>query len=394
VPLDLIQGVMRRPYRERFRIILSELGTGLAGRPKDLANVLQKAHPGLRETTKALHILEGQTDIIKNFISDSDVVVAELEANKRSVARWVDSAQNISRISASRRGDIQAGWNRLPRFLAQLEPTMARLGQLADEQTPLLRDLQTAAPDLKETFTRLGPFAEASRPAFRSLGDSSVKGIRAFRASANEVDELRQLAADAPRLGKPLRQLLQTADDRSRGRPDTRAGQTAPPAPDPTSIKNSKRTAFTAMESVWNYIYWQTLAINEFDSFSHILRVMLIVGSECAQYANAKEAQNKARQEHCNAWLGPYQPGVNKPDPTADSAAAAKLAAKRQKNGDTRGAGQPEALPDPGQPDISQPQVVLPPGLQDVQNQAGALSQGAPSGQPAPDQLLDFLLGP
>jgi ABC-type transporter Mla subunit MlaD len=393
IPLDLINNIYRRPYRERLRLILSELGTGLAGRPQDLANVLRKAHPGLRETTKALHILEGQTDIIKNFISDSDVVVAELEANKRSVARWVDAAENISRISASRRGDIQAGWNRLPRFLGELEPTMARLGQLADEQTPLLRDLQTAAPDLQETFTRLGPFAEASRPAFRSLGDSSVKGIRAFRASANEVDELRQLAAEAPRLGKPLRQLLQTADDRSRGRPDTRAGQTAPPDPDPTSIKNSKRTAFTAMESVWNYIYWQTLAINEFDSFSHFLRVMLIVGSECAPYANAKEAQNKARQEHCNAWLGPYQPGINKPDPTADGAAA-KLAAKREKNGDTRGAGQPEALPDPGQRDISQPQVVLPPGLQDVQNEAAAQGQAPATGAPAPDQLLDFLLGP
>ena len=30
IPLDLIQNVMRKPYRERFRIILSELGTGLA----------------------------------------------------------------------------------------------------------------------------------------------------------------------------------------------------------------------------------------------------------------------------------------------------------------------------------------------------------------------------
>jgi ABC-type transporter Mla subunit MlaD len=393
IPLDLINNIYRRPYRERLRLILSELGTGLAGRPQDLANVLRKAHPGLRETTKALHILENQTQTIKDFISDSDVVVAELESNKREVARWVDSAENISGLSASRRADIQAGWNRLPRFLGELEPTMARLGELADEQTPLLQDLERAAPDLNETFTRLGPFAEASRPAFRSLGDSSVKGIRAFRASADEVDELRQLAEEAPRLGKPLRQLLQTADDRSRGRPDTRAGETAPPDPDPTSIKNSKRTAFTAMESVWNYIYWQTLAINEFDSFSHILRVMLVVGSECAPYANAAEAKKKERQEHCNAYLGPYQPGVNKPDPTEDGGAD-KVSEKRQKKGETRGAGDPEAPPDPGQRDISQPQIVLPPGLQDVQNEAAAQGQRAPSGQPAPDQLLDFLLGP
>jgi ABC-type transporter Mla subunit MlaD len=395
IPLDLINNIMRRPYRERLRLIITELGTGLAGRPQDLANVLRKAHPGLRETTKTLHILEGQTQIIRDFIGNSDAVVAELEANKRDVARWVDSSERIARISASRRGDIQLGFQRLPRFLGELQPTMQRLGQLADEQTPLLRDLQSAAPALNETFTRLGPFAEASRPAFRSLGESAVKGTHAFRVSADEIQELRKLAAEAPRMGKPLRQLLQTADDRSRGRPDTRAGQTAPPDPDPTSIKNSKRTAFTAFESVWNYVYWQTLAINEFDSFSHILRVLLVVGSECAPYANADQAKNKARAQHCNAWLGPYQPGVNRPDPTEDGNAD-QLAARRQKKGEQRKAGDPEAPPLPGQPDPSRPQVVLPPGLQDVQNQAAAQAQGpnaAPT-PPAPDQLLDFLLAP
>ena len=43
---------MRRPYRERFRLIITELGTGLAGRPDDLQEVLRRAHPGLRETSQ------------------------------------------------------------------------------------------------------------------------------------------------------------------------------------------------------------------------------------------------------------------------------------------------------------------------------------------------------
>jgi phospholipid/cholesterol/gamma-HCH transport system substrate-binding protein len=408
IPADLVLDVMRRPYRERFRLILAELGTGLAGRPKDLANVLRKAHPGLRETSKTLGILEKQTQVIRDFIDNSDAVVAELESRKKEVARWVDSAENISRISASRRGEIAAGFQRLPRFLDELDPTMQKLGVLADEQTPLLRDLERAAPGLNTFFTRLGPFAEASRPAIRSLGASSDKGIRAIRASSDEITALRRLAENAPRLGKPLRQLLQTADDRSRGRPDTRAASTAPPNPDPTSIANSDRTAFTAMESVWNYIYWQTLSINEFDSISHFLRVALVVGSECAPYANAEQAKNKERQEHCNSWLGPYQPGINAPDPTEDGGADSVSGTRAKKGEKQRGAGDPEALPDPGQRDPSQPQVVLPPGLQDVQNDgrraAGGNAQSAapaapaaPSGdspQPAPDQLLDFLLAP
>ena len=398
IPLDLINNILRKPYRERFRLIISELGTGLAGRPQDLANVLRKAHPGLRETTKTLEILEGQTDIIKDFISDSDAVVAELEANKREVARWVDSSERIARISASRRGDIRAGFQRLPRFLAELEPTMAALGDLTEEQTPLLRDLERAAPALNETFTRLGPFAEASRPAIRSLGDASDEGISAIRASGDEIDELRQLAAEAPRMGKPLRQVLQTLDDRSRGRPDSRARETAPPGNDPTSLRNSSRTAFTGFESIWNYVYWQTLAINEFDSFSHYLRVLLVVGSECAPYANAEIAKDKERRERCNSWLGPYQPGVTDPDPTEDGGRD-QLGPRKQQPGEKRGAGDPEATPEPGQRDPSKPQVVLPPGLQEVQNEGRRqaeqpASETSTPAQPAPDQLLDFLLAP
>ena len=39
IPIDLVNSVLRRPYRERLRLIVNELGTGLAGRPDDLQQV-------------------------------------------------------------------------------------------------------------------------------------------------------------------------------------------------------------------------------------------------------------------------------------------------------------------------------------------------------------------
>ena len=41
IPTDLVNNIMRRPYRERFRLLITELGTGLAGRPDDLQEVLR-----------------------------------------------------------------------------------------------------------------------------------------------------------------------------------------------------------------------------------------------------------------------------------------------------------------------------------------------------------------
>ncbi|MGI8945532.1 MAG: MlaD family protein [Thermoleophilaceae bacterium] len=103
IPLDLVQGILRRPYRERLRLIISELGTGLAGRPEDLQRVVRRAHPGLRETNRVLRILGRQNRVIERFVSDADTVVEQLEARKQDVSRFISEAGETADIAAARR---------------------------------------------------------------------------------------------------------------------------------------------------------------------------------------------------------------------------------------------------------------------------------------------------
>jgi ABC-type transporter Mla subunit MlaD len=367
IPQDLLQDVMRRPYRERLRLIINELGTGLAGRPQDLSAVIHRADPGLQQTSRVLKILGDQNKIIQNFIVNSDTVMRQLEARKKDVARFIVEADKTSQITASRRGAFQAQWHKLPAFLAGLQPTMQKLGNLADQQTPLLADLHRAAPDLNTFFTRLGPFTQASRPAFKSLGKTSVQGRTALNDSRREVDQLAALSADAPNLAKPLRQFLQTLDDRGRSvMNDPRAAASAPPAPDPTAYH--KGQGFTGFEAFWNYVYWQTLAINPFDSVGHVLRGLFILGSPCANYQTGDgygtNADTTALFKKCNSWLGPYQPGVTAKDPTGTT----KTSATSSSSPSMKGRGAPEAKPKAGQPDISKPQITLPPEVQQLLN--------------------------
>jgi virulence factor Mce-like protein len=372
IPQDLIQDIMRRPYRERLRLLINDLGTGLAGRPQDLNAVIRRADPALQQTSRVLKILGNQNQVIQNFIVNSDTVIQQLEARKRDVARWVVEAAKTAQISASRRQALQAQFQKLPTFLGELQPTMAKLGDLADQQTPLLRDLQRAAPDLKTFLTRLGPFAQSSRPAFKSLGQASVTGRIALNDSRREVDQLAALAADAPRVGKPLRQFLQTLDDRNRAvESDARVKASAPPAPDPTALTSKSKQGFTGFESFWNYVYWQTLAINPFDELSHVLRGLFILGSPCAKYMTGdgygKDPKVTELMNKCNSWTGPYQPGVNASDPTGETTTRlAKENGKTNKPNSQPGRGAPEAKPLPGQPDISKPQIVLPPEVQQL----------------------------
>jgi virulence factor Mce-like protein len=319
IAIDLVNDIMRLPYRQRLRLIVGELGAGLAGRPGDISAVLKRAHPALRETSQTLQILGKQTKTIKKFIGDAHTVVSALENRKQDVVRFVREAGRTAEISASRRQDLGETFHRLPAFLAELEPYMNRLGDLTQAQTPVLRNLQSASGELDTFLTRLRPFAEAGTPAFRALGDMSVVGRRAVRATTAEVSELRRLAKDAPGFAKPLRQFLQTIDDRKRAvEPDARARASGPPAGDKTHTTSS-RDGFTGMEALWNYFFWQALSSNPLDDIGHVLRLSIIV-NPCGTYQVKPSAQTISQ---CNQFLGPTQPGVTTPDPTRPSAAAA-----------------------------------------------------------------------
>jgi virulence factor Mce-like protein len=329
IPADLVNSILRRPYRERFRLIIGELGVGLAGRPEDLSEALERAHPGLRETSETLEILGRQTDTIEKFIVDADRVIAELEARKEDVTRFVREAGTTAEISASRRTELAETFRRLPAFLTELEPYMGRLGELTNAQTPVLRDLQAASGELDTFLTRLRPFSAEGIPAFAALGDASLVGRRAVQESQEEIRELRRLGRDAPGLAKPLRQFLQTLDDRARAvEPDPRAAATDPPAGDKTHI-SGRGGGFTGMEALWNYFYWQTLSTNSLDDVGHVLRLSVIV-NECSPY---QTNPSPATLEECNEFLGPTQPGVTTPDPTDGAEAASATVAGERRAG-------------------------------------------------------------
>jgi ABC-type transporter Mla subunit MlaD len=326
IAIDLVNDIMRRPYRERLRLIVGELGAGLAGRPGDLSNVLRRAHPALRETSETLRILGRQTGTIEKFIGDAQTVISALENRKKDVSGFVREAGRTAQISASRRGELRETFHRLPAFLAELNPYMGRLGDLTQAQTPVLRDLQSASDELDTFLTRLRPFAQEGTPAFRALGEASVVGRRAVRKTDEELRELRRLASDAPGLAKPLRQFLQTIDDRKRAvEPDRRAAQTGPPAGDKTHTTSS-RAGFTGMEAIWNYFYWQALSSNALDDIGHVLRLSIVV-NQCSSY---QVNPSDALLEQCNQFLGPTQPGVTTPDPTEGSGMTAPATASSE----------------------------------------------------------------
>src|SRR3954449_3795965 len=259
VDLDLVNDIMRLPYRQRFAILLNEFGTGLAGRGADLNEVIHRANPALKQTDRVLKILAGQNHVLAQLASDSDTVLGPLAREKRRVSDFIAQANTTAQATAERRGDIRASIRRLPGFLRQLRPLMADLGSFSDQATPVVRDLGTAAPDVSRLVRQLGPFSSAARPAIRSLGQATVRGRPALIRARPLVQDLRTFARETKPVSVNLDDLTKSLDKTG------------------------------GIERIMDYLFFQMTAINGFDSVGHYLRAGLIVNL-CSTYATAETA--------------------------------------------------------------------------------------------------------
>ena len=394
IPPDLVLNILRRPARERFGLILSELGMGVAARGEDLQTTIRRGVPALRETDRVLRILGDNRRTLARLASDADRVLAALAGNRRDVARFVREAGNTTSASAQRRTELAATVDKLPRFLRELRPTLRDLGTAAARQTPALGDLRAAAPDLTTLLRRLGPFADSARPAVRGLGRASRTGEVAVTEARSTVSRLRDLATVSTEPARNLRFVLEDLDDRER-------------AVEPNRLSPTGK-GFTGLEALLQYFFTQSQAINIFDSKSYLLKLGLLI-NECSQFTNAKTAiEDSKRTDDCKQWLGPNQPGVTggtvarkagrttSSPPREREPGAAPPAADAAPPADPGAtAAPPPPPPPPGSPlpDVDELLEDLLPGVKD---KLPKVLPGRRDGRSADSErsLLDYLLGP
>lgn len=254
VDFDIVQDIYREPVSERLAVILNELGTGLAARGSDLNAVIRRADPALGNTDQVLKILAGQNRALAKLASDSAAVLGPLAQQRQALADFIVQADRTSVASAARAGDISRSIQLLPGFLRQLRPLMTDLGTLAEQGTPLAKDLGTSAASLGREFKELTPFARTARTALVDLGASAAKSRGPLLASV-------PLARRLNRLG-------------------TQAGPTAGSL-DKLTASLEKTGAIGQLMAV---LFYGTSATNGFDSLGHYVRDQLLV-SDCTGYA-------------------------------------------------------------------------------------------------------------
>lgn len=255
VNVDLLNNIMRVPQRERFRLILNELGAGLASNGPELRRALRRANPALQQADRLVATLASQDRLLARLVDASDEVLAPLAARRADLGGFIEHAGATAAATAARGDALQESLARLPAFLRELRPAVERFGGLADQMGPALGTLAAHAPAVNASVRRFGPFTAAATPALKTLGDLGDRGRRTFPAIAPLADDLGSLA----RLLRPL-----AGDLAALGSSFDQAG---------------------GIEDLMRFIYFYTGAVNGEDADGHFLRSSLGV-NQCAQRAS------------------------------------------------------------------------------------------------------------
>jgi ABC-type transporter Mla subunit MlaD len=253
VDLDIVQDIFRLPYAQRFRLILNELGIGLAARGHELEAIVRRADPALRETDQVLAILAQQNHALAKLADDSETVLAPLARERAHVSGFIANAGATAAATAERGAALQAGLQRFPRFLSQLRTTMAALRGFSDQAQPVFADLGAAAPSLTRVTKLLGPFSSAGETALTSLGDAASNSTDNLVAADSVVKDLRHLSRVAAKPSGDLKHLL-------------------------GSLRDTK-----GFQRLLDFVYFGAGSVNGFDQYGHFLRSEL-VSSNCVDY--------------------------------------------------------------------------------------------------------------
>jgi ABC-type transporter Mla subunit MlaD len=167
---DLINDINKLPYAQRFRLILNELGAGLAGRGADIEAAVKRANPVLRDVDRLIGILDRQRNQLTKLAADSEQILEPLARERAHVAGFFANAGAAAEASSERGADLEASLQKFPAFLREFRSTMRSLQGFSEAATPTFAELGRAAPSLTEATRDLAPFSAASTVALRSLG--------------------------------------------------------------------------------------------------------------------------------------------------------------------------------------------------------------------------------
>ena len=197
------------PFRDRFRLILNDLGAGPRGpRPGPRRGDRPRQSGAARDRPGARDPGPAEPAAREPGLQRRRGAASRWRENRTHITGFFHNAAIAGQATAERSADLEEGLRKFPATLHQVRLTMAKLKQFADQGTPLFTDLNRAAPGLSKATVNLPAFARSGIPGLhqrsatppRAAGPKLVAGRPAAQRPGRDRQQPRSRSARTSRL--------------------------------------------------------------------------------------------------------------------------------------------------------------------------------------------------
>jgi phospholipid/cholesterol/gamma-HCH transport system substrate-binding protein len=208
VDLDEILSELDARTRDYVTLLANGGGEGLRGRGTDLARVLERFGPTVRDLGRVNHAVSKERVSLRRLVTSLAQVNRRLARKPRDLTRLVSTASTTLRAFASEDANLRDAVGELAPTLTEATRTLNAVQPFAAQLGPTTRALLPAVQELETVNAAVSPFAREATPIVREQ-------IRPFTRKARPVvrdlaPAARGLARAAPELqrnGKVLNDL-------------------------------------------------------------------------------------------------------------------------------------------------------------------------------------------
>ena len=202
VDLDEILSELDARTRDYVTLLANGAGEGLDGRGQDLARVLERFEPTVRDLSRVNHAVSEERIALRRLVTSLAQINRTLARKPRELTRLVRTAQTTLDAFASEDANLRDAVGELAPTLTEATRALRAVEPFAAELGPTTRALLPAVQELEGVNAAVSPFAREATPIVRDE-------IRPFTRRAQPL--ARDLAPAARGLARTLPELGRNA---------------------------------------------------------------------------------------------------------------------------------------------------------------------------------------
>ncbi len=182
VQLDEIFRAFDEPTRAAFQAWMVGQAAAFKGRGDDFSVTIASLEPFAEQATRALRLLDSQSQAVSGLIRNSGEVFGALSDRPGQLRGLIENSNQVFQTTADRNEDLATAFEIFPTFLRETRETVARLEGFARDADPVVVALRPTAKEVAPTFASLGRLSNTLDPFFVGLKTAIQRAPSGFSA--------------------------------------------------------------------------------------------------------------------------------------------------------------------------------------------------------------------